>query len=527
MVPRGDPPPEYELTNRNSVSSKDSFDLDEEDPESQGLTSQAYSRKTKKTSLWGTLFSLLSRSQSKSTRPAPATRPVRRHALPRRHQLRRCCYLFQLCFVAISALALFTALLRPSYTRPPARYNELRHRATKTSEPGRANLPKDKVYIAASIFDPSGDLAGGAWGEAVLDLIDLLGPKNVYLSIYENDAGPRAKQALDGLEQGVECDHTFTFDEHLDPATLPHITLPDQSKRVKRIEYLAEVRNRALKPLEGSNVEFDKILYLNDVIFDPIEAAQLLFSTNTDEDGRTDYRAACAVDFINPIKFYDTFATRDAEGFSMGVPFYPWFTDAGSGATRQAVLSQKEAIMVKSCWGGMVAFDAKYFQFEFADKLNTAKAPKSAPRTGFRFRAEKDLYWDASECCLIHADIQSPDPTDTGIYLNPYIRVAYDQRTFSWLGVARRFERLYTPVQWMINRLVGLPWKNPRRDEKPGSKVAERVWIQDDGLPKGGSFQTIKRKADHAGFCGRQALQVMLSNPVPGKRPYELLPVPS
>lgn len=93
---------------------------------------------------------------------------------------------------------------------------------------------------------------------------------------------------------------------------------------MKRIAFLAEVRNRALRPLEADPLmRFDKLLFINDVIFDPIDAVQLLFSTNIDASGRAQYGAACAVDFINTFKFYDTFATRDFEGYAMGIPFFP------------------------------------------------------------------------------------------------------------------------------------------------------------------------------------------------------------
>ena len=517
-------PDEFELVSRNSTESRDSFDLDDEDPETQGLTSKAYVER--KPSFWSRLVGVWRQNKTSGVR---RSRAKAQHAISRRHFFRRLCFFSHAVFLIVLGVAILTAVFRPSYAHPPRRYNALRRLATERKIPGRANPTNDKIFIAASIFDIDGELAQGTWGEAVLSLVDLLGPDNVFLSIYENDAGSKAKEALEALEQEVDCDHKIVFEEHLDPKKLPHVTLPDKTKRVKRIEYLAEVRNRALKPLEGSDVKWDRILYLNDVIFDPVEAVQLLLLTNADDakGGHANYRTACAVDFINPFKFYDTFATRDLEGFSMGLPFFPWFTDAGEGQSRRDVLDQKEAIMVKSCWGGMVAFDAKYFQFEFADKLNTAADAKSAPPAGFRFRAEQDLFWDASECCLIHADIQNPDPTDTGIYMNPYIRVAYDTRTFSWLHFTRRFERLYAHIHWILNHLVGLPWHNPRRAEKAGTEVEERVWVPNDGSPAGGSFKSVKRRASHAGFCGRRALQVMLEKPVPGQRSYEVLPVPA
>ena len=47
--------------------------------------------------------------------------------------------------------------------------------------------------------------------------------------------------------------------EDLDLSTLPRITLPNGETRVKRITFLAEVRNRALAPLNTSDVRFDRL----------------------------------------------------------------------------------------------------------------------------------------------------------------------------------------------------------------------------------------------------------------------------
>ena len=67
------------------------------------------------------------------------------------------------------------------------------------------NLRDEKVFIAASIYDEGGTLTGGAWGEAMLELVDLLGPDNVYLSVYENDPDSLSKAALDDFESKVNC----------------------------------------------------------------------------------------------------------------------------------------------------------------------------------------------------------------------------------------------------------------------------------------------------------------------------------
>ncbi|KAF4624546.1 hypothetical protein G7Y89_g13624 [Cudoniella acicularis] len=171
-------------------------------------------------------------------------------------------------------------------------------------------------------------------------------------------------------------DIIFTYDfednvslvlEHLPLEDISHVTLPPGERRMKRIAFTTEVRNRTLGPIHNSSLQFDKFLSINDIKFNPIATVQLVFPTNINTYGRAEYGAACAVGFIDAFKFYDRFATRDFEGHEMGVPFFPWSTDAGDLVSRQDVLAQKDAVRVRVCWGGMTAFEASWFQSNNAD----------------------------------------------------------------------------------------------------------------------------------------------------------------
>ncbi|KAI9780441.1 MAG: hypothetical protein M1839_006715 [Geoglossum umbratile] len=470
-------------------------------------------------------------------------------------------YILLAALLALSMLLVIFSV-EPSYTisQEPAHYHSLRAAVSGSSESGRGNPRGEKVFIAANIIDE--DLIRGAWGQAVLGLIDVLGEKNVYLSIFENDSGAGTREALVELSRKVPCNSSIVS-EHLPMDEIPSVILPSGRKRVKRVAYLAEVRNRALRPLNKNSLvatKFDKLLFINDVIFNPLDAAQLLFSTNIDPStGLTRYRAACAVDFIKPFKFYDTFATRDLEGYSMGLPLFPWFANAGQAESRKDVLRGTDAVRVKSCWGGMVAFEAKWFQdlgegdgessnggdvdnskigVEVRDGANIQSNDSSISPSTLRFRSEPDLFWDSSECCLINADLQylsphprSPSSPDVGIYVNPFIRVAYSSFTFASLGtITRRFERALEPLQRLISAAAGLPRSNPRRTEVEGEEVSERVWVYEDenGWEKGGrgSFQEVKRRAGRGGFCGVRMLLVMKENPRKGERRWESLTIP-
>jgi hypothetical protein len=382
----------------------------------------------------------------------------------------------------------------------------------------------------------------------------------------------------------ISTGETAIVSDHIDLDDFPKIQVLPNEERVKRIGYLAHVRNKAIEPLVRNATgmhRFDKLLFLNDIVFSPADAADLLFSTNMGEDGASRYHAACAMDFINPWKYYDTFATRDAEGQMLGVPFYPFFTSARHGISRRDIMSGTDAVRVKSCWGGMVAFEAKWFlshpdphsltlpskpSSSSPSKSHATKAvakttptalPSSTPQISFR--ALPELMWDASECCLIHADLalltsQSPASWiqesardfDSGIYINPFIRVAYDTRTHSWLEFTRRFEKLYSFSQAFVNWLVSRPPYQARRTEEPGQTVWRKEWVFDgprvDEIDRAGlsgkaltkevdtfgHWEDVKTVAGPGGFCGgRQSLLLRPQPWVPGERIWDKINPPA
>jgi hypothetical protein len=100
---------------------------------------------------------------------------------------------------------LLTAIFNPSYTvkQQPTHYHALRERVCGSDKQGRGNPNNEKVFIAANILDA--ELIRGPWGKSILELIDLLGHDNVFLSIYENDSGEDTKEALRELEVSVSA----------------------------------------------------------------------------------------------------------------------------------------------------------------------------------------------------------------------------------------------------------------------------------------------------------------------------------
>lgn len=100
-------------------------------------------------------------------------------------------YAFEFVSLLVIFLVVLTPFLNPSYSTKPSHYTGSNHR-------------HEKVFIAAAITDAG--LIRGPWGKSVLELIDIIGPENAFLSIYENDSGPDTAAALRELEEKVRCE---------------------------------------------------------------------------------------------------------------------------------------------------------------------------------------------------------------------------------------------------------------------------------------------------------------------------------
>ena len=528
----------------SSIDSNDTFVQDRADYETEYMTkSSSYNKRPFWLASVHTLFFLPLRLLSRS----PIGRKGRAQLSGNRKRLRggfnrRASFLCRILLGILLGLIVIFGIFRPSYKHPPPHYDVLRASISGSQENGRGNPSKEQIFISCALYDKNGHLAGGPWGQNLLDFIDILGPENVFLSIYENDSGEAGETALLELESKVKCDYEIVSELHVPADPFSTVVLPDGSEQHKRIPYLADMRNRALRPLDKyTNRTYDKVLILNDVFFNPVEAAQLLFATHIGQDGKADYLAACAVDFINPFKFYDTYATRDLDGYSMGVPFFPWFSSAGRGRSRQDVLDQRDAVRVKSCWGGMVAFDARYLQsssqviqegFQEIDHHTISPVQPRNVSAPVRFRAEPEIFFDACECCLILADmIQVANPPnvedDSRIYLNPFVRVAYDPSILSWLGFTRRFERLYSLPHWLVTVLARLPTYNPHRTVEQGEKFQEEVWIGHSAQPGGGFWQIEDRTGRNGLYCGVREMQILLQKQRTEDKNWANTPIPS
>jgi hypothetical protein len=149
-----------------------------------------------------------------------------------------------------------------------------------------ANLPPPRVFIAAMLANCA-PLLSQHWIPALLKLVDKLGAENVFVSILENGSVDESRELLAGLEKnltkrGVQC--AFRYEENFrdgvafqsdgllnrilgKEGTGDNWIKTDEGWFPRRISYLAELRNMVLEPMIHSTRQFDKILFINDVIF--------------------------------------------------------------------------------------------------------------------------------------------------------------------------------------------------------------------------------------------------------------------
>ncbi|KAJ6097645.1 hypothetical protein N7499_002019 [Penicillium canescens] len=312
----------------------------------------------------------------------------------------------------------------------------------KANKPHHVPTTKERIYIASVNWNNEAILRSH-WSRALLELSSELGPENIFISVYESGSYDNTKGALRELDWELERlriprNVTLSPVTHEDEIAAPArgegwVNTVGGGKQLRRVPYLARVRNLGLLPLYDlarQGITFDKILFLNDVVFTPSDVFELL-DTNGGE-----YGAACSLDFSKPPSYYDTFALRDIKGHEAVMQTWPFFRTAES---RHAMKSLSP-VPVASCWNGMVAMPASPF---------LAKSP-------LRFRgipdSLADYHLEGSECCLIHAD--NPLSKEKGVYLNPRVRVGYSGQAYTavnpvtnWLTAKRILQGLW------VNRL--------------------------------------------------------------------------
>ncbi len=232
--------------------------------------------------------------------------------------------------------------------------------------------PRQKIFIASTHWNNEVAIRS-YWNWALLDLVKYFGVEDVYVSIYESGSWDDSKGALRvldkeldrlGVRRTIILDPTTHADEIAKPPTASGwIDTPRGKKELRRISYLSGLRNLSLRPLEKLEevgVLFDKLLFLNDVVFTvslhlEVFAVKTTYASQTEDviklldTNNGQYAAACAMDYSKPPNYYDTFALRDADGEETVMQTWPYFR---SRTSRSAIKSNKP-VPVTSCWNGM------------------------------------------------------------------------------------------------------------------------------------------------------------------------------
>lgn len=169
--------------------------------------------------------------------------------------------------------------------RPPVRRTKpTLDRRTPASPAGNTT-----VFIV-SVHRNTEEILRTVWNDAVLALIDHLGPENIHFSAVESGSQEDTKGALLDLKAELDRRHVsntislgMTVWEQLEeidrrpPRDGPREpgwiwNKAESQYELRRIPYLSRVRNQAMAPLkELEKTEgryFDKVLWLNDVVFD-------------------------------------------------------------------------------------------------------------------------------------------------------------------------------------------------------------------------------------------------------------------
>ncbi|OQS05608.1 capsular associated protein [Thraustotheca clavata] len=280
------------------------------------------------------------------------------------------------------------------------------------------HLQGRKIMIAANYYNNAGIMA--AHTNEMLVLIKALQKAGAtpYISIYENGSKDETptylrtwKNTLDtnGIESSIFIDSAPSWNDVYNDmkANTSGSNLEDLVSF--RIRFMAEIRNKALAPLDKS---FDDILFFNDVIFRADDILRLLLTSDMN------YDVVCSMDF-NRVTFYDTWVSRDvnAERMSSMYPFSADFATAN-------LVSEGRPFLVSSCWNGVVAMKATPF-VEHSIKFRTWRQnePRVLGRPGALMNVVYDLTCPASECLLIFEDLYRAGYSR--FYIHPTVHVTY------------------------------------------------------------------------------------------------------
>ena len=408
---------------------------------------------------------LLSHSSSPRPSSASSAAPVRRRRSCRlRHlqSLARAAQYFGavLWFLAVVEWIFFQPILAPGTATARDEIASYLH-----ASPAAHTTPARpiKVFIVSNLYNSEEILP--AYSSSLQRLIEMLGVDNVFVSIYESHSTDQTKPMLRQL------------DRELAQSNVSHrILIDDRAERKgkmsavsDRLSFLADLRNTAMQPLVQAADMFSHVLWINDIIFSPQDALELLYTN------RATYDQACAMDFIGN-GFYDTWVTRDVEGGTLKRQ-WPYFKRAEDVEQ----MRRGKPFEVNSCWNGMTAFDAEWFYPSTNGTshfigVDDQDGPLSLP---LKFRTSTTCL--SSECQLISYDIHRAThatarrPT---ILINPAVKLAYNHRHYYLYNslIPSPIVRLWRMVwrDWIAYRWFG--WVSEHQRWPNECQAKQKYW---------------------------------------------------
>eukprot|EP00898_Chlorokybus_atmophyticus_P004490 jgi/Chlat1/5041/Chrsp329S00830 len=263
-------------------------------------------------------------------------------------------------------------------------------------------LQHTRVYIAINLHENEKVLGHSI--TQIMRVLSVVDRKNSFVSIFESGSQDSTPALL------------TMFKWFLTSMRVAHQVVGSTMVRGKRqrIDFLADVRNRALDPLFASNTTYDKVLFLNDVFFCAEDALVLLLHNAHIASGFDIHSIEWE---SNRVRYYDTWVGRDIDGapFDAAPPF-------SHLASQQARLQAGLPVQVHCTWNGMAALDAALF---------------TEHKVKFRTRT-----WDgqcaASEMTHFCNDVWHLFRNRTRVVIEPRVMVTYEKGVFLDIDLARQ-----------------------------------------------------------------------------------------
>ncbi|TPX45146.1 hypothetical protein SeMB42_g01591 [Synchytrium endobioticum] len=246
---------------------------------------------------------------------------------------------------------------------------------------------------------------------------------NVFISLYESDSD-------DGTARLAQ-----TWTTALSLLGIPHKIVTNGVKRnhvPHRIEFLAEVRNRVLDPLQelwATGERFDRVVFLNDVIFCAEDIVELVYQSMMQNAS-----IACGLDYdiankIGEPGFYDTWVARDINGLEFKKHPWDFFVPDMESAAK---LATGLPFQVQCCYNGAAVY---------------ATEPLATQKAAFR-RSKKGTECSASECSLMCNDLAALGYVRAMVV--PRVRFAYDHLTYGavWDRTVSRWNSDQQNASW-------------------------------------------------------------------------------